>query len=79
MQQGRIVIVGTGIMLGAHLTPAAKSYLQAADVVFAAVTDGISEQWLQTMNADVRSFAPLYALGKSRHDTYQQMIDLIKA
>jgi uncharacterized protein YabN with tetrapyrrole methylase and pyrophosphatase domain len=77
MQQGRIVIVGTGIMLGAHLTPVAKSHLQAADVVFAAVTDGISEQWLQTMNADVRSFAPLYALGKSRHETYQQMIDLM--
>lgn len=77
MQQGRIIIVGTGIMLGAHLTPVAKSHLQAADVVFAAVTDGISEQWLQTMNADVRSFAPLYALGKSRHDTYQQMIELM--
>jgi uncharacterized protein YabN with tetrapyrrole methylase and pyrophosphatase domain len=76
-QDGRIVILGTGIMLGAHLTPVAKSHLQAADVVFAAVTDGISEQWLQTMNADVRSFAPLYALGKSRHDTYQQMIDLM--
>jgi len=77
MQKGRIVIVGTGIMLGAHITPVAKSHLQAAEVVFAAVTDGITEQWLQTMNPDVRSFAPLYALGKSRHETYQQMIDLM--
>ena len=76
-KEGRIVILGTGIMLGAHLTPVAKSHLQAAEVVFAAVTDGITEQWLKTMNADVRSFAPLYALGKSRHETYQQMIDLM--
>lgn len=75
--EGRIVILGTGIMLGAHITPVAKSHLQAADVVFAAVTDGISEQWLQTMHNDVRSFAPLYELGKSRHETYQQMIDLM--
>lgn len=79
MQQGRLVILGTGIMLGAHLTPVAKSHLQAADVVFAAVTDGITEQWLQTMHGDVRSFAPLYELGKSRHETYQQMIDLMLA
>ncbi len=79
MQQGRLVILGTGIMLGAHLTPVAKSHLQAADVVFAAVTDGINEQWLQTMNPNLRSFAPLYELGKSRYETYQQMIDLMLA
>ena len=39
MQQGRIIIVGTGIMLGAHLTPVAKSHLVKAgkplQVVFA--------------------------------------------
>ena len=29
------------------------------------------------MNKDVRSLAPLYAEGKSRHTTYQQMIDLM--
>ncbi len=78
-KDGRIVILGTGITLGAHLTPVAKSHLQAADVVFAAVTDGISEQWLQSMNPQVRSFAPLYELGKSRHETYQQMVELMLA
>lgn len=74
---GSLVIVGTGITLGSHISPLSRSYIEHADVVFAAVTDGITELWLQEMHKDVRSFAPLYAEGKSRHTTYQQMIDLM--
>lgn len=76
---GSLVIVGTGITLGSHISPLSRSYIELADVVFAAVTDGITELWLQDMNKDVRSFASLYAEGKSRHTTYQQMIDLMLA
>lgn len=76
---GHLVIVGTGITLGSHMSPLSRSYIEQADVVFAAVTDGITELWLQDMNKDVRSFAPLYAEGKSRHATYQQMIELMLA
>jgi len=76
---GSLVIVGTGITLGSHISPLSRSYIEQADVVFAAVTDGITELWVQEMNQNVRSFAPLYAEGKSRHTTYQQMIDLILA
>lgn len=77
MQPGSIVLVGTGITLGSHLSPLARSYIENADVVFAGVADGITELWLKEMHHDVRSFAPLYAEGKSRHVTYQQMIDLM--
>lgn len=76
---GSLVIVGTGITLGSHISPLSRSYIEQADVVFAAVTDGITELWVKEMNQDVRSFAPLYAEGKSRHTTYQQMIDLMLA
>lgn len=76
---GSLVIVGTGITLGSHISPLSRSYIEQADVVFAAVTDGITELWVQEMNQNVRSFAPLYAEGKSRHTTYQQMIDLMLA
>ncbi len=77
MQKGRLVIAGTGMTLGAHLTPVAASYLRQADVVFAAVTDGLTEQWLAQLNPKLRSFAPLYAAGTSRHQTYQQMVALM--
>jgi len=77
MQPGSIVIVGTGITLGSHISPLSRSYIENADVVFAGVADGITELWLKEMHPDVRSFAPLYAEGKSRHITYQEMIDLM--
>ncbi len=77
MQPGSIVLVGTGITLGSHLSPLSRSYIENADVVFAGVADGITELWLQEMNKDVRSFGSLYAEGKSRHVTYREMIDLM--
>ncbi len=74
---GSLVIVGTGIKLGAHLSPICQSRIEKADIVFAAVTDEITELWLRKLNANVQSFAPLYAEGKSRHQTYQEMIELM--
>ena len=79
MQPGSIVLVGTGITLGSHISPLSRSYIENADVVFAGVADGITELWLKEMNQDVRSFGPLYAEGKSRHVTYREMIDLMLA
>lgn len=77
MATGRLVCVGIGMTLGAHLTPLARSYIERADVVFGAVSDGIVELWLAKMNADFRSLQPLYREGKSRMDTYREMVDLI--
>lgn len=77
--QGQLVVVGTGIMLGAHLTPRSQAFIQEADVVFAAVTDALTEQWLTSLNPSLQSFASLYEEGKPRSQTYQQMVDLVLA
>jgi hypothetical protein len=63
--------------LGSHITPLARSYIEKADVVFTALSDGIIELWLARMNPNVRSLQPLYREGKSRGDTYRQMIDTL--
>jgi hypothetical protein len=63
--------------LGSHITPLARSYIEKADVVFTALSDGIIELWLARMNPNVRSLQPLYKEGKSRGDTYRQMIDTL--
>lgn len=65
------------MMLGAHISPRSRSYLEQADVVFAAVSDPVVELWLQEMNKDVRSLQPYYSEGKSRHETYREMIEAI--
>lgn len=79
MQQGRLVCVGLGMMLGAHVSPRARGEIEDADVVFAAVSDPLVELWLQSMHGDVRSLQPLYGTDKSRADTYREMVDMLLA
>jgi precorrin-3B methylase len=71
---GSLVCVGVGMTLGSHLTPLSRSYIEEADVVFAATSDGIVELWLGKMNADVRSLQSFYREGKSRAESYRQMV-----
>src|SRR3546814_3908600 len=71
---GSLSCVGMGMMLGAHIGPRARATIEQADVVFGAVSDPIVELWLQQMHPDVRSLQPCYAEGKSRHDTYREMV-----
>ncbi|MEE2003213.1 SAM-dependent methyltransferase [Alkalimonas sp. MEB108] len=79
MQHGRLVCVGTGMTLGAHISPLSRRYIEQADVVFVLVADGISEQWIESMNADVRSLQPFYQEGKSRLQSYKEMVKVMLA
>ena len=76
---GSLVCVGLGMTLGSHLGPLARSYIEQADVVFAGLSDGIVELWLQRMHRDVRSLQVYYREGKSRMQTYRQMVEAILA
>jgi siroheme synthase len=77
VSKGSLACVGIGITLGSHISPLARSYIQQADVVFTAVSDGIVELWLKEMNQDVRSLQPYYREGKSRMKTYREMVDAL--
>lgn len=76
-RRGRLACVGMGMTLGSHLTPLARSHIEQADVVFAGLSDGVVEIWLQRMHPDVRSLHPYYAEGKSRMKTYRQWVNLM--
>jgi precorrin-6B methylase 1 len=78
-RRGRLACVGMGMTLGSHLTPLARSHIEQADVVFAALSDGIVEAWLRRMHGDVRSLQPYYEEGKSRMTTYRQWVDVMMA
>lgn len=73
--RGRLTCVGIGMMLGAHLAPRARHEIAQSDVVFAAVSNAVVEIWLQGLRPDLRSLQPLYATGKSRLQTYRDMVD----
>lgn len=72
---GRLVCVGLGMMLGAHIGPRARSHIEQSDMVFAAVSDPLVELWLKQMHQEVHSLQPYYAVGKSRRQTYREMVD----
>jgi hypothetical protein len=61
--------------LGSHIAPLSRSYIEQADVVFAGMSDGIVEQWVAGMNKDVRSLQPYYREGKSRMQSYREMVE----
>jgi precorrin-2 methylase len=75
--RGRLACVGLGMTLGSHLTPLARSHIVQADVVFAALSDAIAEEWLKRMHPDVRSLQPYYAEGKPRMKTYREWVALM--
>jgi hypothetical protein len=77
--RGSIACVGLGMTLGSHLTPLARSHIEQADVVFAAVSDAIVEMWLEQMHPDVRSLQPYYGEGKSRLTTYREWVEVMMA
>lgn len=74
---GSLVCVGTGMTLGAHISPICRSYIEHADVVFSLMSNGIVERWIEEMNNDVRSLQPYYSDGKNRNNTYSEMVEAI--
>lgn len=74
-KQGSIVCVGTGMTLGAHISPLCRSYIEQADVVYCSMGHDVLEQWLHTMNKNIVSLQPLYEKGKDRRETYKAMVD----
>jgi hypothetical protein len=78
--RGSIACVGLGMVLGSHLSPLARSHIEQADVVFAGLSDGIVEMWLERMHPDVRSLQPYYGNGdKSRMTTYREWVEVMMA
>ena len=74
---GSLACVGIGMTLGSHLTPLARDFIDKADVVFTGLSDGIIELWIAGMNRDVRSLQSFYREGKSRMQTYREMVEAI--
>ena len=73
--KGHLACVGLGMMLGAHLAPRSRAYIEQADVVYVAASDALVELWVQSIRPDAVSLQPYYAEGKSRRVTYREMVD----
>ena len=74
-QSGSLACVGLGMMLGAHVSPRSRTHIERADVVFVLVSDPLVELWVQELRPDARSLQPYYQEGRSRLDSYNEMVE----
>ena len=74
---GRLVVVGTGIQLSAHMTPLATSHMEQADKVLYLVTDLLAKAWIAANTSSAESLEQFYAVGKNRAETYEEMVEYI--
>jgi len=77
LQAGSLTIVGTGIQVGAHTTQEAIAQIRQADRVLYVMADQLAQDWLDSLNPNTESLFRFYGSGKSRLETYRQMVDRI--
>lgn len=72
---GTLACVGTGMLLGGHLSPRARNEIEQADIVLALVQDGLIELWLRELNPQLESLQTHYREGYSRRRSYDEMVE----
>jgi hypothetical protein len=78
MAAGSLIVVGTGIRTVGHLTMEAIAWIKMADKVLYVVGDPIAEATIAELNpAAAESLSPMYAEGKPRIQTYNEMVERI--
>jgi len=74
---GSLICIGTGITLAGQITTLSKNYLEQAESAFGILPDKLSEDWVKSLNPAYKSLQYLYAEGKSRRQTYQDMTEVV--
>jgi uncharacterized protein YabN with tetrapyrrole methylase and pyrophosphatase domain len=79
LARGSLIAVGIGIKLAQQCTPEARHAIETADVVFTAGGDPVTQRWLSGLNVNTISLLTHYGAGKSRRQTYEDMVETILA
>ncbi len=72
MKKGSLVIVGTGIQLGRHVSLRSISEIERAEKVFC-LTDAFTYRWVESLRPDVEPLHIYYGDDKDRRETYREM------
>jgi hypothetical protein len=70
---GSLVVVGSGIKVGAHATLETVEAIKSADKLFYLVTEPATGAWLRRLNPTATTLEDLYAEGKLRQKSYVEM------
>ena len=69
---GELIVVGTGIQLGRHVSQRVLSEIRHAEVVFA-LADAFCLDWLSGLRPDLKNLGEFYGVDKDRRVTYREM------
>ncbi|WP_294042869.1 SAM-dependent methyltransferase [Thiolapillus sp.] len=72
MPAGSLVIVGSGIQLGRHISARSISEIEQADKVFC-MTDAFTYRWIEGIRPDLQPLHIYYGDEKDRRQTYREM------
>lgn len=76
-KKGSLLVVGTGLKAGGHLTFEAQSAIKHADKVFYGEGNTLIIYQIHSLNPNAQTLVDLYGKGKPRNITYSQMVDRI--
>lgn len=76
---GSLVLVGTGLRMLGQVTQEALEAIRTADKLFHVVQEIVSDHWLAELNPSAESLYGLYAEGKPRQRTYDEMVERMLA
>src|SRR5262245_30351492 len=76
---GSLAIVGTGFLLGGHVTPEALSSIRAADRLFYIVEEPATRLWLETQHGSPESLHDVFREGRPRMDAYEEIVERLLA
>lgn len=74
---GALTVVGTGISAVNQTSAEAVDRIKTAQRVYFVTADPLTEQWLRDLNDNCESLHGLYAPGKLRRQTYEEMVERI--
>jgi len=78
MGKGSLVVIGTGIKTVGQLTVEAIAWMQKADKLLYVVGDPVAKETITQLNPEgAESLSDLYAEGKPRIETYNQMVERV--
>lgn len=79
MTPGALTVVGTGIRIGAQLTPESRAAIDAADELLYVNAEPLGDRWLASLHPRARSLASLYREGVPREQVYEAIVEAILA
>jgi uncharacterized protein YabN with tetrapyrrole methylase and pyrophosphatase domain len=73
--EGSLTVVGTGIRLGVHLTPEARTAIDTSDELLYLASEPLTEQWLQGLHERSINLGSEYRVGEPREAIYERIVE----